>query len=539
MKNKSCTEYNDVEILNAVEEYGTITAAAKVLQVDRSRLSRRVSAIKAEQYSHQELQNPVSIRKPRKGRVKRFIFTSAQSKTDIHQEFFENLLAYADYMDAELHISGYTYSMSAYDKSSTDPEMYHESLRPHLTSRSFEVGGSLLFCGEMNTSPTTVNPLSSLEDYTKRKSGIFPHPKIMLRSVPTMRKLPSKIIMTTGTVTKPNYLPKKAGFKAEFHHVLGAVIVELDGDNRFFCRHLIADEDGSFQDLTRYVGYESVGDIREGHPVEAITWGDIHHEMLDPEVAYTSWGIDPKTNRIINRDNLLDILQPRYSFYHDVTDFRARNHHSIGDHHFLFQQHRHKNHNVEKHMHKLAEFLETVERPFCENVIVESNHDLAMLRWLKEADYRRDPENAIFFLKCQLAVYKSLERNDEEFSILEQTLRQFEFPLDRTIFLCEEDSYQICLDDQGNGIENALHGHRGANGARGAPRQFMQTGYKTNTAHTHSANIIGGVYTAGTSSKLNLGYNKGGLSSWNHSHIITYPNGKRTVLTIIDGKPWA
>jgi len=56
-----------------------------------------------------------------------------------------------------------------------------------------------------------------------------------------------------------------------------------------------------------------------------------------------------------------------------------------------------------------------------------------------------------------------------------------------------------------------------------------------NTGHTHSTGIIDGVYTAGVHGKLDMDYNKG-PSSWSHSHVITYPNGKRAIITIKDGK---
>jgi hypothetical protein len=61
-------------------------------------------------------------------------------------------------------------------------------------------------------------------------------------------------------------------------------------------------------------------------------------------------------------------------------------------------------------------------------------------------------------------------------------------------------------------------------------------GSKANVGHTHSAAIYEGIYQAGTSSKLDLEYNRGGLSSWNHAHIVTYLNGKRTIITMCGSK---
>ncbi|MEG7603125.1 hypothetical protein, partial [Listeria monocytogenes] len=81
------------------------------------------------------------------------------------------------------------------------------------------------------------------------KWGVFPHPRVALQSIATMFSHPAKQIMTTGTLSKPNYTPTKAGLKSEFHHIVGALLVEVDGCGNIFCRHLIADALGGFQDL--------------------------------------------------------------------------------------------------------------------------------------------------------------------------------------------------------------------------------------------------------------------------------------------------
>jgi hypothetical protein len=90
------------------------------------------------------------------------------------------------------------------------------------------------------------------------------------------------MVMTTGACTVPNYIEKKAGLKAEFHHQIGATIVEVDGADRIFCRQIGATNDGSFQDLDAVVRN---GEVTFGNRVEAITWGDIHREQIDPQVA--------------------------------------------------------------------------------------------------------------------------------------------------------------------------------------------------------------------------------------------------------------
>lgn len=511
--------YSDKEILAAFNKYGTRAAAARALGIPRTTFQDRFAAIKREKFATVRRLKPVNIGKPRKGTVKRFIFSSAQDGTKVHEGFMVNLEAYAAYMSAEIHIGGFTYNKSLFEDHSNKRAVFHPAVEKYLTNNQFNVADKLLFCGEINTSPTAVHPLSGFETYTRGKWGIFPHPRVTLRSIATMFHEPSKLIMTTGTVTLPNYIAKKAGIKAEFHHVIGAVIVEIDGDGDVFCRHLIADTAGNFQDLWRVV---ADGVVHEDGTVEAITWGDIHTEQLDPQVRETSWG----------DGGMLDTLQPRFQFFHDVLDFQAKNHHQFKDPHHNFEMFLKGTSSVETAVRRVGKFLLETSRPWCKSVVVESNHDRMLMRWLKEADYRSDPVNAEFFLKCQAQVYAAMRRGDSDFLLIENLLLDMFPDLEPVVFLREDDSMKIC----NNTIECALHGHKGANGAKGDIQMFARMGPKANVAHTHSAGIFEGIYQAGTSSKLDLGYNRGGLSSWNHSDIVTYPNGKRTIVTKQNGK---
>ena len=95
-------------------------------------------------------------------------------------------------------------------------------------------------------------------------------------------------------------------------------------------------------------------------------------------------------------------------------------------------------------------------------------------------------------------------------------------------------SYLIC-DDAHGGIECGMHGHLGANGGRGNIRSFARMGRRANIGHSHTAGIVEGIWQSGTSSLLDLEYNIG-MSSWSHSDILTYANGKRAMITMSGGK---
>lgn len=473
--------------------------------------------------------------------TRRFIITSAQDESNVHEPFLERLQEYAAWLgNTEILVAGFTYNKSVWNEDQAkrtskrdEPHFYRESIREYLVHDQVEIGDTLIFCGEMNTLPTASNPLSGFETYTRDKWGVFPHAKQRMQTVATAKFKPTKHLFTTGAITLPNYVQKKAGIVAEFHHVIGAVIVELMPDGTTFVRHISTDleGDGTFQDLDIIV--DSKG-ITTGNRIEALNPGDIHHEKLDPEVALTTFGYDTETQQIITHLNLMDQLRPKHVFMHDLSDFAPRNHHNIKDHHFLFKTHRKGVDNVAEALMGCSAFLSAVRRDFTKIVVIQSNHDNALLTWLRTADYRTDQVNALFFLECQTAYYQAIAEGIEDPPIFEDVLRGFTADrLDGVKFVAEDDSYMIC----GN-IECAMHGHLGANGARGNPRQFTKMGSKSNTGHTHSPWMGDGAAVAGVSGGLDMGYNRG-LSSWDHSHIVTYPNGRRTIITMRNGRWYA
>jgi hypothetical protein len=507
---------SDKDFLKAVSKFGSIRGAAKELGIPKSTaqdLYRRATSL---QLRESKIKKPVKISKP-KSEVKRYIVTSAQDETKVHTDFLHNLIAYANHLNADLLISGFTYNKTLFEDHSKYSASFAESVVPYLTNDRYEIGPHISFCGEMNILPTAVSPLSGLETYTREKWGIFPHAKVQLKSIPTLKSSLTKMIMTTGAVTRPNYVQKKEGIKAAFHHVYGAVIIELCPDGAFFCRHILGDkDDGSFYDLTNFVQNE---EVKPDHKVLAVTWGDIHIEKSDVKPLDGSFG----------EGGLLDELKPSFQFIHDLIDFRARNHHNIGDPHFRFKQHFWGEESIEEDLKNASNFLEVIEREGCKTVVVESNHDLALMKWLKTGDYRYDPINARLFLESQLEVYRAIaEGRDKEFSVLEFNIRRFN-ALTKTVFLKEDQSYVIA------GIECGMHGHLGANGGKASSKAFSRMGPKANIGHTHSAEIFDGIYTAGVTGSLDMGYNKG-LSSWSHSHIVTYQNGKRAIVTMNRGR---
>jgi hypothetical protein len=401
------------------------------------------------------------------------------------------------------------------------------------------------FCGEMNTLPTATNPLSGFHTYTNDRWGIFPHAKVQLASVPRMKHLPPKQIMTTGAVTKPNYIPKKAGIKASFHHIYGAVLVEIDADGDFFCRHLIADDTGTFFDLDRKV---EAGQVSQGHRLKCLTPGDVHVAGVDPTTARAVFGVWPTDEmeldtsersweRVWDGDNenpsMLDILRPEHLFIHDVLDFRARNHHNINDPHDRFNLWVSGRESVGNEVREVSLFLHYLSEnnPDTQVYVVDSNHDQALSKWLKTADYRTDPVNALFFLRNQTACYEAMDRRDRSFSVFKHAVTSDpNFDCSRVRFL-REDKDPIVI----GGVEHSNHGHRGPNGARGGVASLSKVGGKMTIGHVHSPAILDGLCASGMSCLIDMGYNAG-PTGWSPTLTGQYENGKRTLITLVGAK---
>jgi hypothetical protein len=466
---------------------------------------------------------------PRGAKIKRYILTSAQNNTYVHEAAWMNLVALAEHYDAEIMISRFAYNKAAYTQpvkpgtggAPEDKDLWYDpELEGHYSDERVELAPGLVWCGESNISPTAVRPLSGLDTYTGRKSAIFPHIKITMESVASGKNEGVKLLFTTGTVTMKNYIQRKAGLKAEFHHTYGALLVEVNSKGTWFCRQLNAKaEDGVIHDLTLRVENSVVTD---NNTVEAVTFGDIHAAQLDPGVADLGWGVG----------GMIDVLKPNKVFLHDLIDFRARNHHDRGNPHLNFEKFINGVDGVQAELQEAVELVLQMHREGIEVVVVQSNHDNALTRWLREADYRSDPKNAMIFLKCQLRKYQAIEVSESSFHMLEWVLRELGCPKGIR-FLREDESYVICRE-HGGGIECGMHGHDGPNGTRGTAWTFRKMGRRANIGHSHSAAILEGLFVAGTSSKLDVGYNTG-PSSWTHSHIVTYPNGKRAVITMYGG----
>ena len=475
---------------------------------------------------------------------KTFILTCAQNNTHMHSVLWVNLLALAAHDKARLIVARTVYnrfSQSAdMDKKLVIDNLgtrqsreywWDDAIKTYLLDDRVEIAPGIVWCGETNVIPTAASPLTGYEGYTGRKSTIIPHPRIAMRSVASHAKEDTKLMFTTGTVTVRNYIQRKAGQLAEFHHCYGALLVEVDAGGTWFARQLNADSDGTIYDLDRKV---ENGRVTTGHRLKAINWGDLHRAYSDPVFDDLAW----------SEGGILDILRPEYQFMHDLIDNRVVNPHRVyGDKNLdSFVEYQKGHTSVEKEMIDAALFLSGATRPWCDTVVVNSNHDNWLVSWLERyGNFRKDPENAIYFLEAAHFLWSETQAHEGEYKpnmtewAMRRELDEFEHVAAGVVqFLDEDDSFVICPDANG-GIQCGMHGHQGANGSGGTPTGLSKMGRKANIGDKHSAGIYDGLYVSGIAGSLDQGYNSG-PGSWSQTNIFTYQNGKRALSTIFDGK---
>jgi hypothetical protein len=468
---------------------------------------------------------------PKHPNIRRYILTCAQSNTQVYSACWTNLLALARYLDATVLVSRFTYDKSSYGSKSVKPGSkrssdydglwYAPDILDYVCDERIELAPGLVFCGELNILPTAENPLNGLEAYTGRHSAIIPHVKLAMVSITSGKFEATKFNYSTGTVTQRNYVQKKAGLKAEPWHSYGAILVEVDSDGCWFVRQLTAGPDGDIHDLDIHV---KAGKVTPNTRVEAITWGDTHVAQLDPVVKEINWG----------PGGILDTLRPKFQFCHDVLDFYSRNHHERDNTAAMLLRYITQSDSVEAEIRKAAEHLRDIARPWCHTIVVDSNHDRSLEKWLtSNYNHLADPINLLYYLNLSTAYYEAISKG-QELHLFEHAVKLTGLDLKRTKFLREDESF-ITLHRYNDGIENGMHGHLGPNGKRGHLRAFTKMCRRANIGHGHYAGIDHGIFQAATSSLLDLKYNRG-PNNWSHSHILTYPNSTRAILTIWKGK---
>lgn len=457
--------------------------------------------------------NAQRLRKRIKKGAKRFIITCATNNTPKHSVFFRALKHCADHKGAELIIVPIHYkNISLYTASQEFKKTWAKELEQYLIDETVLLGGGIQVCADIKIPATTVNPLEGLQTIGGQRTSIFGHPQLAMRPVAAPSNRLPKRVWATGAVTQKNYSRTKAGAKADFHHIVGALYVEVVG-NQAFVRQLIADHTGCFYDLDEQFTPDGV---TGGHNLLSLTTGDEHELWMASNVRRATYG----------KGGIVDTLKPQFIVRHDVLDGYAGSHHHEKDPLVQYRKHVKGLNDYRKELDRVVEHINATTPEGAVTWLVASNHHDHLKKWLDRADANRDHTNAILIAELQLAMRQAIHegRDPDPFRLyLEPRLTcQFQF-LSRN---------QPALL---GGVDHSQHGDIGINGARGSAASYAKTTFKMTVAHSHGACIEKSVIQVGTSTG-HLEY-ENGLGTHTNTHCLQYPNGKRTTIDII-GARW-
>lgn len=464
---------------------------------------------------------PLSFKRKLNASVKTFIITTAQNATPIHKDFWQCLLSAKKAMKAELVVGPVRYKnpTSRWSSSQAGEEIWAPEIVPYMLNSRVRLNSNLVYLGDIKTQPTAVEPLSGFEAITGSESAIVLHTKVQLKSVATPSNKMAKLLMTTGACTVANYTDSRVGKLGEFHHSLSAIIVEIRG-KIFYARHVHFDtKTKSFTDLNRR--FTTTGSEVAPRPL-ALAMGDTHVDSIDPGVLNATFG----------EGGIVPTLRPQHLIWHDTLDSYSCNPHHFGNPFNALAKRQNGADDVQAEVNRAIKFIHKYTPPKTISVVVSSNHDDMLARWVIKNDWRMDPVNAQFYLETALAMVKN--------TYMDASGTHYPDPF--THWLSEASSHRkdikILKRDESfmlAAVEFGMHGDRGPNGTRGSIKNLRRIGTKSIIGHSHSPGISEGCYQVGTSTRLSLEY-VSGPSSWLNTHCILQADGKRQLITVVNGK---
>ena len=511
--------------LDAVKRHGSIHAAARAMGVPRPTMQHRFLEARRRHLEPSsgaacKLDAPV-FKRTLKRTTRRAVITAAQNATPVHAGFLRALEGYCNANNAELIVIPFSYKnqTSIWTKEQQETQWWDAKLVPYLCNERKNLNPNLVMVGDTKIQPTDKLPLSGLQSLTRGESAVFPHTRLHLQVVPVTQGAYPKIMSTTGAVTQENYTATKAGKIADFHHVYGAALVEINGKT-FHLRQINAKKDGSFIEWGRE--YLPNGRSRTAPRAQVLHTGDTHVDSICPVVERATYG----------PDGIVEQLDPEWLVFNDLLDGETINPHSAGNWMCAIEKILKGRTDARGEVERACAFVERVTPAGSKALIVPSNHNDFLTRWLVNTDPRTNPANLEFWCdsaKMARHLIETKKAQAERIEIFAYWAERL-LPKDgRFKVLRRDDSHMI------GGVEQGLHGDCGPNGARGSLRNLSRIGVKANIDHSHTPGILDGTYQSGTSTPRHAGYTKG-PSSWLNTHTVQYANGKRTLVTLIEGE---
>jgi hypothetical protein len=558
------------EIWNNAKKYPSVHDLTRTFDTKWKSIRAQETKFREYQREHPDMELPVLVvRKMKSGRLfaipekllkrldffrldskelkdaKGIVVTSGQFKAALNPNVWKSLEQYCKYRKFILIVL----PILQYGKVKEDDEfIFPEEFKGHVAFDDI-----LLQSGTLNLS--TMGMLPTLSKFLTEKicqmggttSQIIPAPKFELKHRPSIGgNNHPRAIMTTGSVTQPNYAVDQLGQTrrvceiATKRHAYGAIVVEFDGKKKFHFRQLMSEDKETFYDIDTIHGgarlFTPFGNEHKKNGVGAYIPGDWHCRKTDPVVRLGTFE---------GKDSIVSMLQPSDIVLHDYFDAESINHHDDNDAIHLAYKALVGWNDLERELRESSDGLKWMQKRTDATIhVIAANHNGAVKRWLLEKRWVNDPVNYKIGLRLSLAMIEDLEKRkpkNHEASSMDPVawyLRE-NVPGIKTYERRDILFLPTSLDGQEKKqILVSMHGDEGILGGKaGGLNSFLKMGgVNLIIGHGHSGEIDGPIMRVGTSTYLVEHYMNTPATSWSHSGIVIFENGQRQMINFVGGK---
>lgn len=418
------------------------------------------------------------------------IVSSVFSGESYDESAFELLKGMASHLNADLRL---LYINTSKKKKFTEQQL--DELEPYLVQDLSFTQDKHCICKSIDLKSSCKKPLTNVEKISHGYNLIvISSAKQQCKILPyDTANETFKVAYSTGTISKFDYKNTINGYIDREYNKCGAVVLEYDETKSRFLPRNIEIVNNEIYDKGNVFYFDNTGDVRvKKTNIDALVLGDLHL----PEAEWTS---------VAESITQIRAYKPKHVLIGDWCSFNSINHHEANKY---LDKVRNGQQPLEKELDEcitqLNQFVSMTEN--CEFLIIHSNHDEFLDKWLNSGEMIKDKENSV--IGCELFSCLSRHENPYFYHELDSRIR----------FLKKGENFSL------HGVVLSNHGHVGLCGTRGNSNTYVRTYQKSVTGHTHSPKIEDSNYTVGTCSRLNLSYTDH-LSNWAFANAFVHENG--------------
>lgn len=451
----------------------------------------------------------------------RLVLTSAVSEAEVETGFLNALRAYNKENKAPLFIRPVNLETSGLQKELLDADFAHVIINTIKLRQDLSVHNLKLLA-------KMVDPLTGTKKLGPGETRIFGHIQRRLETRASAdATLETLFNMTTGAITKPNYLggkylQERTGEFATERHFYGAIVLEktsarravdIPGLGRFHIRMVeyVDEVNGKklenpyFMDLNRlYYANGKTEDVR----LEALMFGDLHFGATDQHAALEA------------KVKLIKKLNPKRIYTEDDYDGHEINHHErdriIAQGMLALM----RANSLEEGLHYLRENLEAIlEAAPTDSIVIRkrSNHPHWVERYLQGGWFMKESQNTSIGIELASAMNQGMDPIDY---FLKKHMRPEIYR--RVVTLKPGEP----IYEGERPVLVSMHGDKGTNGAKGSMNSFIEATPAAIYGHTHYEQIFNRITNMAAMAKYPQPYAKEGFSKALIGNSGVGPNGE-------------